>query len=258
MNSFSKINKVFKREIKGWKIWEMLWLLLSAAVIAGLSVFWGDNLIGITAAVSGVCYVVLTGKGKPSAYIFGVVNVLLYAWISFGARYYGEVMLNIIYYLPMNFVGWHLWRKNMDSSTGEVKKKKLSQKSAGLLFAGTIAAIILYGELLRSLGGNMAYMDSMSTVISVVAQILCVKRYMEQWILWIVVDVVTIAMWIFAFFNGTGSVSTLIMWSLYLINGVIIYFRWKNELNREAKDSEYKIPVFSEKKEKLSLYEDVT
>lgn len=251
-----------KKDFKGWKIWEMLWLFLSAAIIAGLSVLWGDSLTGIAAAVSGICYVVLTGKGKPSAYIFGVVNVLLYAWISFGAKYYGEVMLNILYYLPMNFVGWYLWRKNMDSSTGEVKKKRLSQKSAALVFTLTAAAILIYGEWLRSLGGSMAYLDSMSTVISVAAQILCVKRYMEQWVLWIVVDVVTIIMWIFAFFNGAGSVSTLIMWSLYLVNGFIIYFRWKRELADKEQSltaSEYGEPALKGmKKEKLSLFEDVT
>lgn len=212
--------------------------MISVLTIFGLSVYWKDSSAGIIAAISGVIYVILTGKGKPSGYIFGVVNVLLYAYVSLGAKYYGEVMLNILYYLPMNFVGWFVWKRNMDSSTGEVKKKRLSKKSAGLIFGLTFAAVLLYGEVLRRLGGNMVYMDSMSTVISVVAQILCVKRYIEQWILWIVVDIVTIVMWIFAFFNGGESVSVLIMWILFLINGFIIYFKWNRDINKQTVEAE--------------------
>lgn len=237
-----------------WKISEILWLFSSVSVIVFLSLYWGDSIIGIIAAVSGISYVIFTGKGKPSGYIFGVVNVLLYAYISFGAKYYGEVMLNIFYYLPMNFVGWFVWRKNIDDSTGEIKKKRLSQRAALFIFGGTLAAVFVYGELLKYLGGNMAYMDSMSTVISVVAQILCVKRYIEQWILWIVVDIVTVVMWIFAFFNGGESTATLIMWSLYLVNGFIIYFRWNKDLKRQNSYTEFDaLPVL---KRELSYYEN--
>lgn len=257
MSSFSKISVILQKEIKGWKIWEMLWLFLSVSVILCLSIFWGDNLIGITAAVSGISYVVLTGKGKPSAYIFGAVNVLLYAWISYEAKYYGEVMLNVIYYLPMNFIGWILWRKNMDSATGEVIKRRLSGRSAAAVLLITGAAVIIYGGWLKGLGGNMAYMDSMSTVISVVAQILCVKRYIEQWILWIVVDIVTVFMWTFALLNGMGSISMLIMWSLYLVNGIIIYFRWKKELCRKFSVPVYNDLPLGEGKEQLSFSDDV-
>lgn len=247
------MRQFFKTELNNWKIPEIIWLCSSVFIIISLSIYWNDSIIGIIAAVSGVVYVILTGKGKPSGYIFGVVNVLLYAYISLGARYYGEVMLNIIYYLPMNFVGWFVWRKNMDDATGEVKKKRLSQRSALLIFGGTLVAIFLYGEVLKYLGGNMAYMDSMSTVISVVAQILCVKRYIEQWILWIVVDIVTVVMWIFAFFNGGESVATLIMWSLYTVNGFIIYFRWNKDLNKQSADLEFAAVPISDGK--LSCYD---
>lgn len=247
------MRQFFKTKLNNWKISEIIWLFSSVLIIVSLSIYWEDSLIGIIAAVSGVSYVILTGKGRPSGYIFGVINVLLYAYISMGAKYYGEVMLNILYYLPMNFVGWFVWRKNMDDTTGEVRKKRLSQKSALFIFGATLVAIFVYGELLKRLGGNMAYMDSMSTVISVVAQILCVKRYIEQWILWIVVDIVTVVMWIFAFVNGGDSVATLIMWSLYLVNGFIIYFKWNKDLSRQAVSVEFEAVPVSDGK--LSYYD---
>lgn len=92
-----------------------------------------------------------------------------------------------------------------------------------------IMAAITGGLLLSRLGGNLPYVDSTSTVLSVVAQILCVRRYREQWLLWIVVNVVTVIMWIFAFWNGGESVAALLMWSIYLINAVIMYQKWSKE-----------------------------
>ena len=58
--------------------------------------------------------------------------------------------------------------------------------------------------------------------------------YMEQWILWIVVDVVTVAMWGIAFANGNDSIATLLMWIVYLGNAVIMYIKWAKEAKQNA------------------------
>lgn len=57
---------------------------------------------------------------------------------------------------------------------------------------------------------------------------------MEQWVLWIVVDVVTVIMWGVHFAQGGETVATLAMWSVYLLNAIIMYIRW----NREGKANE--------------------
>ena len=95
------IKKFIKDELAGWKFWEAAWLLIACAVIMALSIYWEDTVMGIISAVTGVACVVCTGKGKLSAYIFGTVNVVLYAIISYQAKYYGEVMLNALYYFPI-------------------------------------------------------------------------------------------------------------------------------------------------------------
>lgn len=225
-----KLNRYLKEELTGWTPPELLWLGIATAVILGLSIYWGDNLISITAALTGVWCVILTGKGKRSSFLFGIVNVLFYALISWQVRYYGEVMLNLIYYFPMNFVGWFAWKKHMNQETGEVVKVRLSAKKSVWAYGATAAAIVVYGAVLKKLGGSLPYIDSMSTVVSITAQIMSVYRLTEQWILWIVVDVVTVVMWAVNFARGGESIATLAMWSVYLINAVIMYIRW----NREA------------------------
>ena len=200
-------------------------------MILGLSIYWKDNWVSLTAALTGVWCVILTGKGKRSSFILGMVNTVLYAWVAFQAKYYGEVMLNMLYYVPMNVVGWFAWKKHMNEDSGEVKKTKLSLKGSALIYGLTAAAIVGYGLVLKAMGGALPYIDSMSTVVSISAQILSVKRLREQWVLWIVVDIVTVIMWAVNFARGGETIATLAMWSVYLVNAFIMFVKW----DREAK-----------------------
>ena len=228
------LKKFFKSEFTGWRLFDILWLVIASSVILGLSIYWKDVWMSVLAAITGVWCVILTGMGKRSSFIFGLVNVIFYAIIAFQSKYYGEVMLNALYYLPMNFVGWFAWKKHMNDSTGEVVKERLNFKKSAVLYALTAVAIFVYGIVLKALGGNLPYIDSMSTVVSVVAQILSVKRLTEQWVLWIIVDIVTVIMWAVNFARGGETVAVLAMWSVYLVNAFIMFYRW----NRESKKNE--------------------
>ena len=174
------IKKFVKSELSGWKPFDVIWLVFATAVILGLSIYWKDSPVSLWAAVTGVCCVILTGKGKRSSFIFGLVNTILYAIVALWAKYYGEVMLNLIYYLPMNFVGFIAWKKYMNDDTGEVIKERLSLSKSIVVYAITAVSIVIYGFILKRMGGNLPYVDSMSTVVSVVAQILSIKRLTEQ------------------------------------------------------------------------------
>lgn len=225
-----KLQTYLKSEFTGWRKIDILWLAVATAVILSLSVYWRDSVIGIIAALTGVWCVILTGKGKRSSFIFGTVNVVFYALIAMKAKYYGEVMLNLLYYFPMNFVGWFLWKRHMNDESGEVIKSSLPIKKSLVLYGCTAAAIFLYGLVLKAMNGTLPFIDSMSTVVSVIAQILSVKRLTEQWVLWIVVDVVTVIMWAVNFANGGESIATLLMWSIYLLNAIFMYIKWKREV----------------------------
>ena len=224
-----RLKRYIKSELTGWKAFYVIWFLVATAVILGLSIYWKDTWISLVAAVTGTWCVILTGKGKRSSFIFGLINVIFYAIVAFEAKYYGEVMLNLLYYFPMNFVGWFVWKKHMDEQKGEVIKVRLPLKKSMIVYGVTAAAIFIYGYILERLGGNLPYVDSMSTVISVVAQVLSIKRLMEQWVLWIVVDVVTVIMWAVHFAQGGETVATLAMWAVYLMNAVIMFIRWYKE-----------------------------
>ncbi len=221
-----QIKRFVKAELSGWKPLEVLWLLTATITILGLSLYWKDTPVGIISALTGVWCVVLTGKGKVSNFLFGIVNVVLYAYISYQAKYYGEVMLNLLYYLPCSVIGLFVWKKHVDESTGEVIKQKMSLNTGMKVYGATAIAVLGYAAILKTMGGTLPLVDSISTVLSVVAQIFCLKRLAEQWILWIVIDTVTVGMWAYNFMNGGESFATLLMWIVYLLNAVFMYIKW--------------------------------
>ena len=225
------IRYFIETELRGWTMFEKIWMLVCVSVILTLSLYWDGSLIGIISAVTGVLYVLFNGKGKLSSYLFGIINTLGYSFVSFKTGYYGEVMLNMLYFLPMCIIGWCMWQKNIDSASGEVIKKRLTFMGSIITYSLTAAGVILYGYILGALGGTLPYVDSMSTVISITAQILCVRRYAEQWILWTVVNAITVVMWAVSFANGGESVATLLMWIIYLLSGIIMYIKWLRESN---------------------------
>lgn len=223
------MEKIFK----GWNKFEIILLFMATVIITTLSIYWGDNWIGVLSALTGVVCVVLTAKGKISCYAFGIINCIAYAYIAYEAKYYGDVMENLIYFLPMQFVGIAAWRKNINKETGEVRSKVLAAKDRVVLTAIAAVAVLLYGKFLQSIGGNLPYMDSLSNILSLAAMWLSVKRYVEQWIMWIIIDVVTVGMWIVAVYNGSGDVATLLMWSVYLINAVYGFIKWNKNSKME-------------------------
>ena len=75
-----------KNELYGWTKIEVLWLIISCTVITALSIYWQDSLMGIISAVTGIVYVIFAGKGKLSAYFFGLINCALYAIISYKSK----------------------------------------------------------------------------------------------------------------------------------------------------------------------------
>ena len=85
------------------------WFLIIGVIVTNIvySFLTGTlDVVGSVASVAGVLCVVLVAKGSIWNYLFGIVNVSLYALISYKADLYGDAALNALYYVPMQFIGW--------------------------------------------------------------------------------------------------------------------------------------------------------
>lgn len=229
-----KIKSFIKNELLGWKIHEIIWIIISCILIISLSVYLNDNIIGIISSLTGIMYTICAGKGKLSAYIFGVVNCTLYAFISYKAGLYGETMLNALYYFPMQFIGFFIWSKNINEETHEVNKFHMKNRERIITVILIIVLTYIYGLILSHFGDSLPFWDSFTTTASVIAIIISIKMYSEQWWIWFAVNSASIYMWWINFTVQKDNIATLIMWALYLINGIILGIKWELEIKSNS------------------------
>ena len=127
------------------------------------------------------------------------------------------------------------WKKQMDECDCVIKNR-LDWRGRIVLVLCCAVAIVVYALILRRLGGAQAFVDSSTTVFSVAAMILTVKRCIEQWLLWIAVNFISVLMWLRVYLEKGNSIAILLWWLIMLITGVIFFANWLREMrgNPEA------------------------
>ena len=196
------------------------------ATIMGLSIYWGDTWYGMLSAFSGVLCVVLVAEKRLSNFFWGLINCALYGFVSYQNGFFGDMTLNWAIYVPFQFIGFYLWSRSGTMSE-EVTSKSLDWSDTVLLAITCAVAVCVGAQVLAYFHGNHPWIDSFNVTLSLVATVLMAKRYAEQWLCWVLVNVSGIAMWISATVQNEGEgVATLIMWSAFLINSVYGYYRW--------------------------------
>ena len=208
------------------------WFLIAGVIVSNVvySLLTGTmDVLGSMAAITGVLCVVLVAKGSIWNYLFGLVNVSLYAYISYKASLYGDAALNALYYLPMQFIGWWQWRRRgaamsaaeAGDSGVQVKARRFTWKQRAILFLGCAVAVVAVGFLLKHVGDPQPFKDSTTTVLSIVAQALMALAFMEQWSLWIITNIVSVVMWCVCVSRGEAHAGVMvIMWVFYLLNSI--------------------------------------
>lgn len=226
-----------KKFFADWTKFEKGLMIVATALMIVLSFIWKDTPIGTLSAVTGVISVVLCAKGRVSNYVFGMVYVTAYAYVAFQNKLYGEVMMNLLYYVPMNVIGFITWtklakKKAESAQTGDVSKdvetRHMSSKQRWMTFVIAVVVILAYWQLLKFMGGNLALIDSCSTIVSIIAMYLQVMRYTESWIMWIFTNLISIVLWLTAMLTqDSNNITMLLMWSAYLVNSTYGYINWK-------------------------------
>lgn len=224
-----KISQWIKNELwVGYTVFEKLFLISMLALQIVVFVISPDTVIGIISGISGVISVVLCAKGKISFYYIGFVQTISYLYLAWTNKLYGEVIENIFYLVTMVW-GIFLWKKNMqknDDGTSDVKAKKFTTLQWALSIAFTIASTFFVGMWLDSIGSNEAYLDAATNVMSIFAQLLMIWRFREQWIWWIVIDIVCVVMW-----ARIGNWSMVAMYISWIINAAYGWYNW-SKLNK--------------------------
>ncbi len=217
-----------KRACALWTPFERVWFLFATFACIATSILMRDTALSFVAALTGILYTLIAGKGLRLCYLFGAVNCICYALLAFQSRLYGDAALYALYYLPMMFVGFFAWKKNLDAQNVIIKRRLSNPRR--LLLAGACAlAIALHAALLHFVGGRTPGLDSATNVLSIAAMLLTVKRCIEQWILWFFVNAISIVMWSLVYFTTGEASSVILMYMVFLASGIIFYFQWRGQ-----------------------------
>ncbi|HHB9680552.1 TPA: nicotinamide riboside transporter PnuC [Vibrio cholerae] len=212
-------------DLKSLSLRQMLFLFGMIGTMLGLSLYWQDTLISMVSGVTGVICVFLVNMRKLSNYFWGFINCALYGYVAYTAQYYGDTMLNWMFYLPIQIIGAHMWASQM-SNEDMVSRKITSLKTLALLTIGSIITVIVYSQGLSLVGGELSSVDATTTTLSILATYFMVKGYREQWVCWIIVNLLSIYMWVQnALVSDTGY-GVLIMWAMFLTNSIYGCYTW--------------------------------
>lgn len=227
------IKSFIKNEISGWKAWEIIWLMLSTVVLLAVSIAYKQSFIVILSCIFGAWAVIFTGKGKLSSFLFALVHVVMYSIIAAQSKYYGETILNLFFYVPMNVIGLFSWKKNMNEEKKEVSVQKMSLGKFGILFI--LAAVVSagYSLVLKAMGGNLPFINAVCTVVAIIGQILCNKRYAEQWYMWVLGNSVSLSMWAIEFVKYGTNLPTMIMWIVFVLNSIFMLIKWQKSAREQ-------------------------
>lgn len=215
------IDRIKQELLGGWKPFEAVWLFLFITAQIVTYYFYPESILAMVAGISGIICNVFVSKGKISNYLFGLIFAYSYFYVSLGANYLGEMNTTLYIYIPAQFIGYFLWKQNMQSGkSGEsVITKSLDLKGWLILLSLIALGTLLFVEALNAAGGRSTGLDGLTTIIVVAAQLLMLLRYREQWILWIVLNILSIVLW-------AENPSMYVMYAAYLLNSLYGYYNW--------------------------------
>lgn len=190
-------------------------------------------LVAAFGSVMGVACTVLSANGLIWNFFFGVLDVTLCTIVAMDNELWGNFALHLFFFLPMQFVGLAQWRKRGARGETEVKARRLTPGQrwivAGAVTAGLAAS---YGVLffiksrtvaLPEINHFQLFFDAAVFTFNIAGQILLSFAYMEQWILWNMVNISSICLWGSTMLASSASSYTVVMlikYCFYLLNSI--------------------------------------
>lgn len=224
------IKQFIKKELQGWGNIERILFPLGIIFIIILSFLMNDSKIALMSAICGISYSILAGKGKISCYFFGLCGTFCYSYIAFKNALYGNLALYILYYFPMQILGIFKWKKHLKKETQEIIKTQLNTKDKLAFLSIAILGTMALYLVLQYLHDQSPIIDALTSVLSIIGLILTVKRCIEQWYVWFIVNGLSAIMWIKAYLNGSNCFATILMWITYFILSIYFLYTWHKDL----------------------------
>lgn len=192
----------------------------------------------IIAAILGVANIVLLVRRSIWNYPFGIVMVALYGIVFLQARLYSDAILQI-YFLVVQIYGWWNWYRGRNED-GLVRVEIMSPRERAFFAALTVAIAVALGWTFATYSNAAApWMDASLAATSVTAQYLLSIRKIENWVLWIAVDVVYIGLYWWKHLYATSG-----LYAVFLVLSIAGLIEWLRARKRSREDFALQVAQF--------------
>jgi len=226
-----------KNSFSDYTLWEKIWIPLSTAVVAATCVVTWNNpefnggfpVMNTVASVSGMICVALVSGRKISNWLWGLINVVSFAYLYWRWEIYGYMALNLVFYLPVQFIGFVMWLKRKEGADN-VAVRPITKKTWIFLISSTILCLVILTPILMKINGGsdiQAFFDANGTTFGFFGQLLMNWCSPFQWIYWCIEDA---AMVVLNFSNKNIPMGT--MYIMWLINAAIGLFVWLKNMRQ--------------------------
>lgn len=177
----------------------------------------------VIAAAFGVISVYLSTRQNIWSWPTAIVNVALYTVVFYQGRLYGQMGLQPIY-LALSVYGWYQWLHGGEQHT-ELRVSRASPRLFGALAALNLVLWLVLAAVLRQTDAALPWLDALLTTTSLVAQWMMTRKILQNWLIWIAVDVVYVPM-----FVSQGLYATAVLYAAFLVLAVMGYVEWRRSL----------------------------
>ncbi|MDR1346997.1 MAG: nicotinamide riboside transporter PnuC [Prevotellaceae bacterium] len=179
------------------------------------------TILQITGAALGLLYLYFEYKANIYLWIVGMIMPLVHGFLYFKQGLYADMGMNA-YYILAGIYGWIVWNNHKPESkkTYNISRTPLQRWLYLACIFAVVDAVITY-ILIEYTNSNVPYADAFTTSLSVIAMWMLSRKYVEQWLVWLVVDAVTCCLYIYKEIPITAA-----LYVLYSCLAVTGYLRW--------------------------------
>ncbi len=189
-----------------------------------------ENYIELIAASLGLVAIYLQIKQKVWYWPVSMVLVSLYIFVYIKAKLYADMSLQV-YYLVISFYGWYHWMSgNREDPGKKLPVNFVSKKLAVYLSIASIVFFIGISEILIHLtDSDLPYWDAFTTALSFIATWMLARKIIENWLVWIVVDAVSVGIYIYK-----ELYPTVVLFAVLTILAIVGYMAWKKDAQKQV------------------------
>lgn len=229
MNKSDLFNKVFNAFI-------LIGMAVVTVIVTAIKVQDAETgqallIVAAVGSLAGVLANVLSANGRILTFLFGLIDVTIYGAMCLTGAKYGNAALHLLYFLPMQVIGFVQWKKRGAGDGKQVRARRLDGPKwllyGSIFLVGLVVAYFILSALDKTEAAGvvrwLVLTDALSMMCNLLGQYLMSTAYMEQWLFWIGVNIASVGMWVLTLRQTPDSAYALVYvvkYSFYLLNSL--------------------------------------